>query len=334
MQKSCRGLLLLLIICLLSACAFLSGFTAEEVQKRIDEAREYHNAVKGLETDEVQSADYQQAGAFLAAAESRFRMGRRKAAAASAEKSLALSKKILSRYYNDNIARLARKVRNELEIKSQGDPDSPLTDYIPRVEGILTYAQKVRGEPHIVRLEKVLSDLEDVLQITRTVRSNQSRTLSSDISFRAGEYRLSEQGKETVRLMIGDMLENLKNFINEKGTTLNIRIVGYTDQLNFGRGTGLVADLTEGVKEGMPGQEPARRIFLNQRLSLFRAENIGNYIREQMEKNGPGKLPDGVNIRVDTMGRGEQIPSGLSSPYPVSDTRRRICKIHVYITNP
>lgn len=334
MQKKFRIRFRFLGLFILCGCTFFSGFTAKEVQERIDEARNYYEAVTGLEEAQGRSDELKSAADFLKEAESRFRIGRRKAAAESAENSLAVSRKILSRYYNETIARLAGKIRTELEKKSEGDPDNPLTEYVPQVDEILDYAGRISGEPHIVQLAKVLDDLDNVLQITRIVRSNQSRTLSSDVSFNAGEYSLAERGKEIIDSMISDMLENMRHFDTGKGITLNIRIVGYTDQLNFGKGTELVKNLLQGAKEKMPDKEPERRKFLNQRLSHFRAEHIGNHIRKRIEKTDRKNLPPLMKTRLDSIGRGEQMPVHLPSPYPVSDPRRRICKIHVYITTP
>jgi len=314
---------------IVSGCAFFSDFSKQDVQDQIDIAKEYFEAAVRLEADKEQSEDFQKAGNSLKEAGFHFSMGRRKAAVASATESIRASRKILGGFYIETIARLAEKTRAELEKKSGGDPDNPMTAYIPRVEGVVEYAQKISVEPHTVELGKVLADLDEVLQIVQIVRSNQSETLSSDISFQAGEYTLAEQGGEIIDKMFTNILENVRQTYPDKTVTLNIRVVGYTDQLNFGPGTELVKNLVKGAEAQVPEKDPELRKFLNQRLSQLRAESIGKYVADLIGK----KAWDG-KMRLDTMGRGEQIPVHVAAPYPVSDARRRICKIHVHITTP
>jgi hypothetical protein len=103
-----------------------------------------------------------------------------------------------------------------------------------------------------------------------------------------------------------------------------VKVVGYTDALNFGRGTPLVARLTEGVESETPEADPARRRFLNQRLSRFRAEAASRALAEALEEMEMGP------ISVEAVGRGEEIPSGVSPPHPPADPRRRICRIFVH----
>jgi hypothetical protein len=79
----------------------------------------------------------------------------------------------------------------------------------------------------------------------------------------------------------------------------------------------------------MPEAQPARRRFLNQRLSELRAKMIGEYITQMLKQAQQGTPPP--QIQQDLVGLGEELPAGLKSPYPLSDPRRRICKVNAYI---
>ncbi len=115
----------------------------------------------------------------------------------------------------------------------------------------------------------------------------------------------------------------------DKNVTIRIKAVGYTDEVSFREGTNLVKTLIAGFENIVPISGIERRKFLNQRLSSLRAQTIGDYFRNLIVQSE--QQFQKVFVEQDIQGKGEELPPDVNAPYPISDPRRRICKIYSYV---
>jgi len=327
---------LFIIVVLVSGCSFFlrNKMTPEEVERQIDEALEHFEEAKSLGIEEAYSEDFAEAEERLDRARELLESNRRDDAYLAAKESLDISIRIIRKFYLDTVSELARKAREELERKASGDAENPLTGYVPKLEKVLEDAEAVRSDLKIVSLNKVIDDLKEVLQITHSIETSKAKTLESDVSFNKGEYELSEDGKEILQKLVERITAEADTYIRDHpGKTLitKIKVVGYTDQLDFARGTDLVRELKEGSENEFPSTKSEQRQFLNQRLSDLRARTIVKYIEEFVSISEKKEESD-FQIDTEAVGRGEKMPANLAPPYPTTDFRRRICKIYTYTT--
>lgn len=318
---------LMAAVFLVSGCAH----TRTQAKDHLARARSHLDIIVHMELPEMYADDFKIAqNAFDQAAE-HFTNGRNSAAYKAAEESVKASERILNDFYLNHIAQLARDLRDELRRETRDDPENPLKAHIPTVEGVMEKAEAAQsGAP--VSLNAIMEDLEAIMRITYSIRTTMNRVLESDVSFKKGQYQLSEKGVEAIDGILGAVVQDktayLKNFPTKTITT-HVKVVGYTDSLNFARGTPLMEALTLGAEDQVPKQDPERRRFLNQRLSEFRASNIADHIASILNN---GTKTDRFKVETEFVGKGEQAPPGVQPPYPVMDERRRVCKIYIYTT--
>ncbi len=324
--------ILLGITILAGGCTLFGWPSADATRQRVDDATEHLDIIRRLDVAPKHGDEVDQAGTLLDQARNHLEAGRRSQAVEAAEESLAISQGILKAFYLDNIARMARTLRDELTTRTTEDPEHPLKAELPRVEGIIDRADRIAGDPQVVSLRQVLDDLEGILQISYAIQTTLTETLESDISFAKGRYRLSKQGEKSIDRLIQTARRDRAGFqerFPNGSIVTHVKVVGYTDSLNFGRGTRLERELTEGVGDQLPPADPERRKFLNHRLSSFRAQTIADFIRERLTAGDDGSR---MAVKTETVGRGETIPANVPAPYPVMDARRRICRIYVHTT--
>ncbi len=244
--------------------------------------------------------------------------------------SLGISKDIQKRFYLEEIARKARELKEKIKREAGSDTDHPLLDYLPELNAILDYAEDLETGRQVVSVDKVISNLDKLLGLEHSVELFESGTLESDISFKLGEYKLSEKGKialeEKFLMEIISNKENCKEKYPDSTVTIEVTVRGYTDQVGFKEGMPLARKLSEGVEHALPRDQPERRQFLNQRLSEFRAQAIGDYIRRRiLETEGGGSR---VSVELEIEGKGEVIPKGVDPSGLNNDPKRRICEIY------
>ncbi len=326
---------LILFLALGSGCAGLFGsrVSEEEARARVNEAQKHHQVIKRLNIEETFGKEIERSGAALERAVALLGSGDRPEAVEAAEESLGITEKILESYYLNHIAELAQNLKQELKQKMERDPETPLSTHLSSVDEIIEEAQGVQQDDRIVSLSKVVADLEKIMQVTQSLRTHLSQTLQSDISFAQGKYGLSEKGKEPIDRFIGKVLADKRTYLQlfpDKTVVTKIKVVGYTDALNFGPNSALVPELIRGMEADVPDGDPPRRQFLNQRLSRFRADTIADYIRQIL---APAEAEsERYEADIQAIGRGENLPAGIQAPYPVMDDRRRISRIYVYTT--
>ncbi len=327
------GLSFLMIILFISGCSlFFQKHTKEVVQNRISEAEEHFQVVKSLDMEELDGEAFETAKSSLATAKEHLKIRRRDQAFEFATQSLETSKQILRKFYLNTVVELARKAKKELAAKVGEDPDDPLTDYVPKLDGVLDRAAELEADQQVISLDKVLEDLKEVLKVTCSIQTSTAETLESDVSFDRGSYDLADRGKQALETAFEKVMAEKEAYVvsnPDKTVILKVKVVGYTDLLNFNAKSPLVAELSKDVSD-IPPRDPERRKFLNQRLSELRAKTITQYIRESILKE---ELENpSLDIQIETVGRGEKIPANTHPPYPTSDPRRRICKIYTYTT--
>ncbi len=333
------GLLKRIIGIALSVAVFAGGCASAPVagvREAIKEAQEAFLTMDNVvDEGKKNTDDYQEAKAKLDEAlryvESNSNQDEAKVAA---QQSLNASQRILTDFYQSTIAPLARTARKQIEGITEQDPDNPLKEFLPKIDELLDYSAKLERGEELIALNKVLEDLEEVITIKHNTDENISATLDSDISFDPGKYELSEAGKlvlkDFFKGIVAKQQDYLAQFSSGKSVTMKITVIGYTDQQGFQKGTALVKTLTEGMEGTEPDKPLELRRFLNLRLSQFRADTIGDYIREVVEQTDSR-----VSVEQNNIGRGEDAPLGVNFSYKdsdsVSDSSRRICKVYSYV---
>ncbi|GBC61886.1 hypothetical protein DENIS_2848 [Desulfonema ishimotonii] len=309
-------------------CALVSEnkMAMSQALDAVEEAGGYMNTLQNLNARTADRDAFERAAQRLSDARTAVTARDFSAARAAAGESIAVSRALLTGYYHGTVAELARRARRELERKNRQDPEDPVSNHIPTLDGMAAYAETLEEDPQIVAISRVLQDLNQVLNISDGLRTGWQKILRTDTAFDVGQYDLSHAGLQAIGELAGEVAEKIRQAYPKRPVTLTVRVVGYTDQLNFGHGTRLVERLTQGETDEIPAADPDRRRFLNYRLSRFRAEAIRTYL-EALIREQTGEMP--VTLETEAVGRGEEMPAGLSPPYPVSDPRRRICKIYL-----
>lgn len=301
---------------------------AETAETAVREARVYLETIRSIEVGERYAQDIGGAATAFDHAQIALSEGATDEASRAARRSVEISRNLLTEFYQNTVSRLAREARAELETTLTREPEHPVAQKAETLDRVTAYGEKIAEAPTLVSIERVIRDLDQVLAVSTGMKSSWTETLGADVSFDRGRYELSERGRTAVRDFITSVIREIEERYRDRTVDLHVKVLGYTDQLNFGIGTDLVRRLTEGVEDRMPETDPERRRFLNQRLSEYRARTIGDHIDALIREIGG----DGIDYRtrLEVIGYGEKVPSGVAPPYPASDGRRRICKIHVY----
>jgi outer membrane protein OmpA-like peptidoglycan-associated protein len=315
-----------LLMGLLSACGG-SQPQAGRGFEPLDQARTYLETARSLELAAVHPQDFAAAEAALQAAQTAWNSGDAETAGVKCHESIVASRKMMSQFYSDTVMKLAQRARDELERRTVRDPENPLSDPIPALDEMLPDADAPAVDPHLTSIHQVLKDLDNVLKINAGLRTSWEKTLGSDLSFEKGQTELSEEGRRFLKELMTEVMGKIHSEYADQAVTITIKVAGYTDQLGFGQDTPLVKNLIQGMGNPIPNDEPERRRFLNKRLSEMRAESVGKYLKKLIHETDRRNL---LNVEMETVGRGEDIPSEARPPYPVADARRRICKIYIY----
>lgn len=240
-------------------------------------------------------------------------------------RSLEASERAIKTYYLKTVGGLAERARDRLARQYREDADRPVEAPLKKMEKIVGNASAVANDRQLIALGQVLDDLSRVLDTSDTIQWQWETVFQTDRIFTSGD-ELTARGREEVRAFLDQVAGELETVTEPERRRLVIRVVGYTDLLNFGEGTPLVKHLVRGAALAPPSDEPARRQFLNHLLSVFRGEAIARQVNAFFERNPPEMAFD-----IEVIGKGERLPPGVSPPYPVSDPRRRICKLYLAV---
>ena len=217
-----------------------------------------------------------------------------------------------------------------------------MQEFIQQLDEELNYAEIVKDTSQRIALERIKKtdrtwrDAEFNLKIQQDL----NRTVEFDIFFDEGKYTLSDLSEEGKRI-VREIAEGLVAVINSyaetypgQPVTITIKTVGYADLLGFRETTDLIDHLIKDIQNEIPWHQPARRKFLNKRLSLFRAKSINEAIQHLVVFSETVNKKARLNIQPEIEGKGEDIPPGVRAPYPEADQRRRICKISNIVWSP
>ena len=325
------GVLFLSMIMIVTGCSlFLRELPPpQELLEVMEQARENFDAVKRLPVYEKYAHNFQEAESELVHAEIYLQDHLYEKASLAAQKSLEASQWILRQFYKETIALSAQKAKAKIAAISDEDPGNPLQDFLPEINNILDYSEGIGNGQQEVDITKVLQDFDKITKIEHTTQKTMKQTLESDASFGPGEYEISDKGKEALDAYCEAIIAGKREFDKlypDRTILIKIKVLGYTDQVDFREGTSLLKQLIEGVEDEVPRTQPAQRQFLNRRLSELRAEMLSDYIVKYI-----GRRDLGGRIEQEAIGLGEEFPPDISSPYPQQDSRRRICKIYTYV---
>lgn len=324
------------LIALMSGCQPSNLRTMTETQAKVEEAKDEAERAKStaqmLESSDQYAMDVQQAEIEASTAESKLKSKRLDEAYVSAMQSLSASQRIFRQFYLERVAKLAEQSKKAIEDEMTKDSNTPLKNILPELNRILDIADQLQTGQSEVSSDAMLEDFEVSTQAGAIIAGMTKEIIESDMSFEKGQYTLSGKGSANLQPLVEKIIAQTKKWEQDfpgKQLTINITVVGYTDEQPFKPGTNLVKSLIEGVKDSVPKGAAQQRKFLNQRLSLFRAQNIFDNVKELLLNSG--ELPIDVEIIDDIVGQGEEIMKDVSAPYPQDDPRRRMCKVYSYV---
>lgn len=320
------GLIIFAGLCCTGCPGSIDPLEIARTKETLEEAQKEFVAVEELDAMPQYEPQYLEAHENLQQAWTYFDQTRLTEAYLSALKSLKASRQILKDYFLKK-AKQAEETKAEIEIIQQKDPDTPLKDLLPQLDEILKYADLVREEKIEPSPDIVIEFSKRTDQIDTIKRTIAQATLESDFSFDPGQYELNDKGKEKLQQFAAKILRQKNEHLvlyPDKTVVVRIKTVGFTDEVPFREGTSLVKKLIEGFESVVPDSGIDRRRFLNQRLSSLRARTITDYFNRQI--NDPR-----IVIEQDIVGKGEELPPDVPPPHPISDPRRRICKIYSYV---
>jgi outer membrane protein OmpA-like peptidoglycan-associated protein len=144
--------------------------------------------------------------------------------------------------------------------------------------------------------------------------------------FGTGEFRLIPEQLVQGRKLFRPMIEKLFSFAAKyrsgfRSLEGEIIVTGYSDATPIEPGSRLYTDLARRLNRENQVAEPTSA-DLNRKLSELRAlavkDLLESIIREKKEGN------EYLSVRVQTLGRGEEIPRGLAQNISRDDRRRRV----------
>lgn len=300
-----------------------------EIQDTMERARHNLDVIEQLQVQDKYALDFREAEKELITAEKYLQENRHDQAYIAALNSLAATQRVFRLLYQE---RASQEARQEIRTIMLDDPNNPLRDFLPLLNELLDYAERIESGRKTIDFTKVFDDLENVARIGDEARS-MSKMMVTEVNFAPGSYDISDTEKHILKnfsqALISDKQKFEKLFFD---TTFMVKtkIVGYADQLDFREETNLLALLPDDIIAQIPQHPAERRQFLNLWLSEFRAKTISLDLKQRFLQMAPEMSPSQIN--QETMGLGEEIPPEVLPPYPIQDPRRRVCKIYGYVT--
>ncbi len=301
--------------------------TFEEASAKIDKAEKDLSVLVSLAASKSYPQEFASAEDTLEQAKTSLQEQDPDRAYDSAQRSLSLTQGILRELYTE-MADKGDDIKTEIERISEDDPDNPLQNEIPELEKLLDdYDAKQE-----IDAQQLAQDIDKLKQIEYNTKKNLGKTFESDVSFGAGEFELSDMGKQAIREYYQDVLNAKQQFralFPNDPLNVTVKVIGYADQVGILPGTKLYKQITEGV-ENLPHSLEERQAFLNQRLSELRAKAIADYAKELILQDSAADEQLAVEQVIE--GAGEKIPPNLEPPYPYQDPRRRVCRIYCWMS--
>jgi len=246
---------------------------------------------------------------------------------AATQESLSATQGMLRKLYAE-MAESREVIKRELQAIAEEDPDLIDQQIISQLEGLL----EDYDAQEEIDAERLVRDLETLQQIEYNTKKDLGKTFESDVSFGAGQYELSEKGKEAIQAYYQDVFTAKQQFralFPNDSLKVTVKVIGYADQVGILPGTKLYKQVIEGV-ESLPENLKERQALLNQRLSELRAKAIADYMKELILHDCAAEEQLVVEQVIE--GAGEKLPPNLEPPYPYQDPRRRISRIYCWMS--
>jgi len=301
------------------------SITRQEVESLVKEAQQHLTSLQQIKAEQTFPQEMQAGSARLASATEFLQQHYLIEARQAAQESLSIFQTVLKTFYQQNILPAAERTRRSIGDIVTADTDSPLQEFIPVLDDILSQADQIETGDLLIDPQKVARDFEAIGRIEdNTVVGTQMLT-ESDVFFDSGQSELTNAGKRILDTFLVKILRNKKAFgSNHPGFTmlLKLKVVGYSDLIGFRKGGDALKQLSADLNTPLPPTPLEQKAVLNQRLSQRRAQKICDYLVARIE------LLEPIAIEKDVLGLGEQLPPGIPAPHPQNDPRRRICKIY------
>ena len=152
---------------------------------------------------------------------------------------------------------------------------------------------------------------------------NQQHMFDLAAFFGSGKYDIPEDKKDIAEKSFSPLIDSLVKFYNkyadvDKRATLVI--LGYADGSGFSPESEIYKTIIEKLSDNTATKEK-----MNQKLSEWRAINIGNLMEYSIEKKIPNyKSIKAIDFLFVEKGKGEEYPSKLVTDYKTDDDRRRV----------
>lgn len=333
-RKISRAGIFILSLMLLSVWNCASAPSLKKTEDMIIKAQDSLRVAQGVAKEHGdQQEALKESEEYLTKAEKHWKARRSRWAYENAVESFLLSKKILRQVYVSEIVPLAEKTLPLIEEKVALDPENPLKSFIPKLQEIISLSEQIQKGAKITEIHRLVEDARTTTMDSQIgYQTQQDEEIESDVTFAFGKYELSPKGRERIQeLTTEDIMPARRRYAEQnqgKAPNTYIHINGYTDEAGFIEHGPLFRELTKGVND-LPAQSEERRKLLNQRLSMFRAQEIQRHIEKTyIQTEGADALE---HVIITISGRGEAYPyppENVHPPYRRKDPRRRICKIY------
>jgi outer membrane protein OmpA-like peptidoglycan-associated protein len=308
-----------------------SSHLPEEVEQMIAGASGYITEAEKIKLPQKDATALSSVRTRLAEAQKLSTAGEYDQAIAMAQECYQAATRIVKRFYCKVIGKESRALAGDIQDVAQRDAETLLLDFRPRLERMIGLTSTLTGSDDIISPQKVSFDQRQLDIIRNNVTDGIEFTLSSDAAFEIGRYKVSPKGEAVLKQFIDTRLKMYgKNDIQslQAMMTIKLKVVGYSDLTGFRKYSKTRKMLMKRIEKPDTSSEKKIRALLNRQLSELRAQAVADTVQQYIESAFKG-----VNIRVvqTVVGKGETPPPGLAAPFPVSDPRRRICRIYVLV---
>lgn len=233
----------------------------------------------------------------------------------------------------DELLLVTKGLREEINKKVETNPNSAAADFVPLVD------KKTR---EIERTQTALRGMDD----NKTIDINQKRTFSKIRSYQQKIGNLGREIRAINKSFEKELDKKLKSDVyfdtgsadiqNEGDAELRkIILTDISDMINEWRKEEVYKNKTLRVKIKVVGyadlQGPANielRRNSNLALSEKRAESVKNSVMKYLEELNKS---NDLDIQVESEGKGEVAPPGLTDEALINNPERRVCFISGYI---
>lgn len=146
--------------------------------------------------------------------------------------------------------------------------------------------------------------------------------------FRPGEYNLIPEQIVEGEKLFRPIVEKLYSFADKhkesyKKLKGEIIVTGYSDATQVEKGSRLYKDLVKRYQKDNETEDEPTGPELNKKLSELRAQAVKQLLSKIINKKNE-QSAEQLDITLNVMGRGEELPRGLPATVAKNDSRRRV----------